>query len=253
MNEGGFEMSLKDHSMTELLKRAVHCHGGLARWEQLSTLAASMSITGAIWAPKGQPDALGDIRVEAQLHTEHVVIHQLPRRKKFIFTPQRIMQETESGEPLGARDNPRESFKGQTQLSPWDDLHLGYFCGYALWTYLTVPFLYTRPGFGTEEIAPWDEDGERWRVLQVTFPEHVASHSRVQSSYFGDDGLLRRHEYTVDVMGGARGVNYASDYREVDGILVPTKRRIYAYDDRKNKVPAPLLIAIDISDIAFAE
>ena len=50
-------MSLKDHPMTELLKRAVHCHGGLARWEQLSTLAASMSITGAIWAPKGQPDA----------------------------------------------------------------------------------------------------------------------------------------------------------------------------------------------------
>ena len=163
-------MSLKDHPMTELLKRAVHCHGGLARWEQLNTLAASMSITGAIWAPKGQPDALVDIRVEAQLHTEHVVIHQLPRRKKFIFTPQRITQETESGEPLGARDNPRESFKGQTQLSPWDDLHLGYFCGYALWTYLTVPFLYTRPGFGTEEIAPWDEDGERWRVLQVTFP-----------------------------------------------------------------------------------
>jgi hypothetical protein len=173
---------------------------------------------------EGAPDALVDIRVEAQLHTEHVVIHQLPRRKKFIFTPQRITQETESGEPLGARDNPRESFKGQTQLSPWDDLHLGYFCGYALWTYLTVPFLYTRPGFGTEEIAPWDEDGERWRVLQVTFPEHVASHSRVQSSYFGDDGLLRRHEYTVDVMGGARGVNYGSDYREVDGILVPTKR-----------------------------
>ena len=75
----------------------------------------------------------------------------------------------------------------------------------------------------------------------------------MQSSYFGDDGLLRRHEYTVDVMGGARGVNYASDYREVDGILVPTKRRIYAYDDPKNKIPTPLLIAIDISDIAFAE
>src|SRR5438309_11601201 len=74
-------MSLKDHPMTELLKRAVHCHGGLARWEQLRTLVASMSITGAIWATKGQPDALVDIRVEAHLHTEHVVIHHFPGEK----------------------------------------------------------------------------------------------------------------------------------------------------------------------------
>jgi hypothetical protein len=104
----------------------------------------------------------------------------------------------------------------------------------------------------SEEIAPWSEDGQRWRVLQVTFPDDVASHSRVQSSYFGDDGLLRRHEYTVDVMGGARGLNYASDYRDFDGILVPSKRRIYGYDDRKQKIPAPLLIAIDLADITFA-
>ena len=239
--------------MTDLLKSAIESHGGQARWQQLSTLAASMSITGAIWALKGQPDALANIRVEAQLHTEHVTIHQLAQRKKLIFTPQRVTLETESGELLGARDNPRESFKGQTQFSPWDDLHVGYFCGYALWTYLTVPFLYASPGFVTEEIAPRDEDGERWRVLRATFPKHVASHSQVQSSYFGDDGLLRRHEYLVDVMGGASGVNYASDYRNVDGILVPTKRRIYSYDDRKNKIPAPLLIAIDIDDIAFGQ
>jgi hypothetical protein len=26
------------------------------------------------------------------------------------------------------------------------------------------------------------------------------------------------------------GLNYASDYRDVDGIIVPTKRRVYAYE-----------------------
>jgi hypothetical protein len=72
--------------------------------------------------------------------------------------------------------------------------------------------------------------------LKVTFPDSVVSHTREQVSYFGDDGLLRRHEYTVDVMNRARGVNYASEYRDVGGILVPTKRQIYAYDDRKNNV-----------------
>ncbi|MGC1717533.1 MAG: hypothetical protein WA746_00975 [Isosphaeraceae bacterium] len=135
----------------------------------------------------------------------------------------------------------------------WDDLHVAYFNSYALWTYLTIPFLYTYPGFVTEELPPWREDGETWRPLKATFPDSVASHSREQVSYFGEDGLLRRHEYTVDVMGGARGVNYALDYRDVDGILVPTKRRVYAFDDRKNKVPSPLLVAIDFGDIAFAE
>jgi hypothetical protein len=238
--------------MDDLLNKAVAALGGLARWRRLSKLSASMSITGAIWPAKNQADALVNVRVEAQLHSQHVIIHQLRRRRKLIFTPQKVALEAENGELLGSRDNPRGSFEGQTQFSPWDDLHLAYFCGYALWTYLTTPFLYTNPGFLAEEIEPWEEDGQRWRVLQVTFPEYIASHSRVQSSYFGDDGLLRRHEYTVDVMGGAQGLNYASDYRDFDGILVPTKRRIYGYDDRKQKVPSPLLIAIDIDDVTFA-
>ena len=133
--------------MNDLLNKAVAAHGGLVRWRQLTKLSANMSITGAIWPAKGQDGALTGIRVEAQLHSQHVIIHQLRRQRKLIFTPQIVTLETESGELLGSRDNPRESFKGQTQFSLWDDLHLAYFCGYALWTYLTTPFLYTSPGF----------------------------------------------------------------------------------------------------------
>src|ERR687891_1811834 len=59
----------------------------------------------------------------------------------------------------------------------WDKLHAGYFNSYALWGYLTTPFLYTYPGFETQEIEPWYEDGERWRVLQVTFPDGYAAHT----------------------------------------------------------------------------
>jgi hypothetical protein len=51
--------------------------------------------------------------------------------------------------------------------------------------------------------------------------------------------------------GGAPGLKYALDYREVQGIMVPTKRRVYAYDAQKQKVSAPLLVAIDIHEIAF--
>ena len=120
-----------------------------------------------------------------------------------MFTPQRVASETEDGRLLEARDDPRSAFDGQRWETPWDDLHVAYFSSYALWTYLTIPFLYTCPGFVTEELPPWHEDGETWRPLKATFPNSVASHTREQVSYFGEDGLLRRHEYTVDVMDGA--------------------------------------------------
>jgi hypothetical protein len=87
--------------------------------------------------------------------------------------------------------------------------------------------------------------------LKVRFPDYIATHTREQTSYFGPDGLLRRHQYTVDVLGNAPGLNYASGYRDVSGVMVPTKRRVFSYDDEKRKIPEPLLVAIDIREIAF--
>ena len=54
------------------------------------------------------------------------------------------------------------------------------------------------------------------------------------------------------VLGGASGLNYATDYRNADGIVVPTKRRVYTPDANKQKTPDPVLVAIDIRDIAFS-
>ena len=85
----------------------------------------------------------------------------------------------------------------------------------------------------------------------MTFPDNIANHTRDQSSYFGPDGLLRRHYYTVDILGGATGVNYATNYRNVDGIIVPTTRRIYAYEGDNVVVTEPLLVAIDMGEVSF--
>ena len=159
--------------------------------------------------------------------------------------------ESEEGKIIGTRISPRAAFAGQSADSKWDKLHAGYFCSYALWGYLTTPFLYTYPGFEAREIEPWHENGERWRVLQVTFPEEYAAHTRTQYSFFGEDGLLRRHLYTVDVLGGAEGANYAFDYRAFDGLMVPTRRRVLAYDRNRQKVPEPVLVSIDLKEIHF--
>jgi hypothetical protein len=238
--------------MNDLLEFAVEAHGGLGRWNQLSFVKADVSITGAIWAVKGQPDVLKDVQLEAKLHEQELMMHLSGKNRRNIFTAQRVVIETESGDLMGSRNDPRASFQGHNQETPWDDLHLAYFANYALWTYLTIPFLYTYSGFVCEELPPWQEDGEVWRPLKASFPDDIPSHTREQVSYFGPDGLLRRHEYTVDIMGGAPGLNYAAKYRNFDGIMVPTERRVYAYNGKKQKIPEALLVAIDIHHLDFS-
>jgi hypothetical protein len=238
--------------MNGLLKPATEAHGGVDRWNQLTELKAHLSVTGGIWHVKGRPDVLKDIRIELPLHEERLTTHFVGQNKRFVFTPQQVSVDDEHGHVIEKRDEPRRAFDGQKFETPWDDLHVAYFDSYALWTYLTIPFLYTYPGFVTEELPPWREDGEEWRPLRAVFPDNIASHTREQISYFGKDGLLRRQEYVVDIMGGARGLNYAYDYREVDGIKVPTTRRVVAFDDNKRKIPDPVLVAIDIREIAFS-
>jgi hypothetical protein len=239
--------------MNELLQVAVDAHGGLERWNQLKTVKASVSITGAIWQVKGKPDVLKDVSIEAELHNQRLTTQYNGQGKRTVFEPNRIAIRTESGRLVDSRDDPRAAFRGHTRQTPWDDMHVAYFSSYALWNYLTIPFLYTYPGFMAEELAPWEENGEQWRPLKVIVPDSIASHSREQVAYFGPDGLLRRHDYTVDVMGGAPGSNYATAYRNVGGIVVPTKRRVYALDANKRKIPEPVLVAIDIRDISFGD
>lgn len=160
--------------------------------------------------------------------------------------------ERRDGTLIQERNDPENSFEGQLRETPWDDLHVAYFQGEALWTYLNTPFLYTQEGFQTEEIAAIQVEDETWRRLKVTFPDRIKSHTREQISCFGPDGLIRRHDYTVDILGGATGLNYASDYRDVGGIIFPTKRRIYAYEGDYQLVPEPLLVKIDMGEITLS-
>ena len=128
-------------------------------------------------------------------------------------------------------------------------MHVAYFSGEAMWTYLNIPFLYAQPGFETEEIASIQADGETWRRLKVTFPDSVRSHTRTQISCFGHDGLLRRHDYTVDILSGAQALNYAYDYRTFGGIVFPVTRRVVAYEGDYVPVMDPILVDIQIGDI----
>jgi hypothetical protein len=237
--------------MSNLLDLAVKAHGGLDRWNKVKAIKVAASITGAIWYVKGKPDFLKDVVLTAETRREHLTVDFPGQNKRAVFEPNRIVIETIDGTLIDARNDPEKSFEGQQRETPWDDIHVTYFVGEALWTYLNTPFLYTHEGFVTEEVPSTEIEGETWRRLKVTFPDSVKSHTKTQISCFGPDGLLRRHDYTVDILGGATGLNYASDYRDVDGIIVPTKRRIYAYEGDYQLVKEPLLVAIDMGEITL--
>jgi hypothetical protein len=244
-------LHIRKTEMNNLLKLAFAAHGGLDRWKRVKAIKVAASITGAIWYVKGKGDFLKNVVLTAETQNERLLVDFPGQDKRAIFEPDRVAIETEDGTLIEARDNPEKSFEGQQRETPWDDIQVVYFVGEALWTYLNTPFLYAREGFVTEEIASIQVESEIWRRLKVTFPGELKSHTREQISCFGPDGLLRRHDYTVDILGGATGLNYATEYRDVDGIIVPTKRRVYAYEGDYQLVKEPLLVAIDMGEITL--
>ncbi len=147
--------------------------------------------------------------------------------------------------------HPRASFAGHGRDTPWDPLHRAYFNGYAMWTYLTTPFLFTMEGIRVHEVEPWAKGNGTWRVLRVKFPDAIAAHSRIQDFYFGEDLSLRRHDYNVDVAGGFAAAQIVFDYIEADGLRLPSKRRAYLRRPDHRPDLDVLLVSIDISDARF--
>jgi hypothetical protein len=238
--------------MSDLLTLAVEAHGGIDRWNQLTSVEGRFAIAGAIWDFKGVPGVLADITVALDLHTERVTLDPVAGPGTHtVFVDGRLELRSASGDLVEAVDDPKNAMARLDYGAPWSAMDAAYFASEAWWTYLTAPFLFTYPGFRAEEVEPFVEDGVGYRTLKVGFPDHVDSHTAEQFFHFDGDGLLFRHTYTVDILGGATGANYPSAWTTIDGIAVPTVRRIYGYDDDLQKIPEPVLVSIDIGELRF--
>ncbi len=121
-----------------------------------------------------------------------------------------------------------------------------------MWTYLNTPFLLARPGVESKEIEPWQEAGETWRRLRVRFPADIATHSTEQTLYFDQQGLLKRHDYDVEISSGLTGAHYVYDPKEFSGIVFPTKRRVFPRQPDGHSAPEPLVVFIDLDRIVLS-
>ncbi len=225
----------------DLAQFAIEAHGGLERWKKFTTLSVHLIQGGVLWAVKGRAGVLDDVTVTVDLRNEKVSHWPFGSSdRKSRFEPQRVALENARGQVIEELLQPRSSFQGHSFETPWSDLQLAYFGGCAMWTYLNTPFLLARPGVESREIEPWQEAGETWRRLKVRFPTDIATHSIEQTLYFDQRGLLKRHDYDVEIAGGTPGAHYVSDLREFSGIVFPTKRRIFPRQEDGHSAAEPL-------------
>jgi hypothetical protein len=166
-----------------------------------------------------------------------------------LYRPDEVAIENLEGVQVKSRKNPRAAFEGHKAETGWDDLHLAYFSGYAMWNYLNAPFLFLLPDITTDELAPIEENGERRRRLKVTFSPAVATHGPEQIFYIDDNGLIARLDYFAEITGGGPAVHYTSGYRVFDGIKFPTRRRAFLRGADGSVNTSAAAVAIDISHL----
>jgi len=238
---------------SELLAKVLQAHGGLGQWNRFDTVRATIITGGQLFGMKGTPQDPSPRRMTVATKREWASLTPYGGNdQRTDFTANRIAIEKVDGTVVSERLNPAEHAEGKAVDAPWDALDRAYFNGYALWTYLTTPFLFAMTGFTAEEIKPWHEESELWRGLRVTFPPDIASHSRQQDFYFGPDFLLRRHDYHVEASGGFAAAQYVFAPVTVEGITLSTKRRAYMRDKDLLPIHDRLMVSIDISDVSFS-
>jgi hypothetical protein len=83
----------------------------------------------------------------------------------------------------------------------------------------------------------------RWKRLPASPTGTVAASPR-----------LRRLDYSVDILGSGPAVHYPSEYREFDGIMVPTRRRVYVRNPDGSPVLDSVSVAVDVdvTDVTFS-
>jgi hypothetical protein len=220
-----------------LLEEVLEAHGGLGAWSSATEIEAEIRSGGFALGSKGVGRPFRHYEARVTVQEPRTVIDPYPRPgSRGVFEGDSVRIESErSGEALTERRRPRDLFPGVRRRLWWDRLDALYFAGYALWNYLTTPLLLTRTRV--------EEDG---RLLRVTFPPELPTHSREQTFYTDDRGLITRLDYTAEVFGGwARAKHLCTDHREFDGLVFPTRRRVTPAN-----LPFPLLVRLDIDRVA---
>jgi hypothetical protein len=240
--------------MSTLLDEVIAAHGGIDQWNKFDHIKAHLKVAGHIWEIKGKAGLLSDGVFEANTHKQVSGYRSLlPPYLISAWSPPRLTLKKGDNGREEVLLNPRRSFDGEKLETQWNDLQPHYFSNYAWWTYFTAPFNFTLPGYTTRQLDPWQQDGETWRRLEVSFPDYIETHNSIQVFFYGPDGLLRRHDYAPDILQSVPSSQYVSDFKTVMGLKIPFTRRIYLRNADGSFNLDPVMVSIDVLELEFSK
>jgi hypothetical protein len=229
-----------------LLELALQAHGGLDRWRVVKALDLRLTIGGALYRMKGFPEGLPGVSVRLDPSRPAVtILPYLVATARGHFTPERVWIEDADGQIIDERSSPRASFAGHVLRTPWDQLQRLYFTGFAVWNYLTLPFLLASSRIASHEIEPHRDNGDVWRRLQVKFPADLPTHCAEQTLYFDQAGRLQRLDYGIDV-AGATVAHFCYDHAAVSGLVFPTLHRVVRRSSAGPQLSGPTGVLLQV-------
>jgi hypothetical protein len=233
----------------ELLELAMRAAGGRELFHQARQISVTLHGSGTAIRSKRFGWIPGEIEVRCSTDEQRTTISPFPKQdQRGVFTGSEVRTESvEDGSVLSSRTDPRSKFPGGRRVLWWDDLDFLYFSGYAMWGYLLAPYSFLWKGVEAREIEPWQQGGETWRRLEVTYPEDSHVHCRQQIYYYDAQGRLRRNDYTAQVFGSfARSAHMCDEHKTFDGLSLPTRRRVYGRRRNNKPRPLPTLVSMDL-------
>jgi hypothetical protein len=164
---------------TRLLDDVIAAHGGRERWRQVDTIEANLSSGGLAFALHLQPRALLNLKVAVRPHAREVVLGDYVHPGwRGVWTGDEVRILDDQGKTAAQRSQPRMSFSRLDRQVRWDKLDMLYFAGYALWNYLSFPFILEAPGVSlTESKRPQTRGARR---IDARFDPGIPTHSTLQ-------------------------------------------------------------------------
>jgi len=213
-----------------LLDRAIGRHGGWPAWEALDCLTvAPRQLSGMLPSLKGVGRTFPiPPRVDIFPHQYRCVFHDYPTAgQRGIFAAGAVELVDAAGAVIESHPEARARFRGLRKWRRWSPADALYFFGYALSHYHGLPF--TLQKGRPLAIRRVRCDGRKLTGVEVELPADLHTHSRRQTFYFDDEGLLRRHDYVADIVGWwARGAHLWRDFETARGIPIPRERHVVA-------------------------
>ena len=114
----------------ELVDKAIEAHGGIDRFRSASEISVHVRCGGWAFVMRFQQGKLSDFTGRVSTSEPRAVLAPYPAPgQRGVFERDEVRIESESGEVVAERKNPRAAFQGLRHAIWWDDLDLLHFAG----------------------------------------------------------------------------------------------------------------------------